>query len=93
MRRQHGKRSVSIRYTEKSAWHGIHKRMRDQGGKQRAGKSSRSQHGQEESLQAHEDSGKCICVNTGDDPADGSEDYTDKGSEQDLQHENRGRGE
>jgi hypothetical protein len=60
--------------------------MRDQRGKQCSGKSDRPQHRQEEGLHTEQDAGKGICMDTGDDPADGTEDNSDKGTEQDLKH-------
>jgi hypothetical protein len=60
--------------------------MRDQGSKQCPGKRDRPQHGQEDGLQTEQDAGKRVRVNPGDDPADGTENNTNKGTKQDLQH-------
>ena len=60
---------VSFRYPEERAWHGIHKGMRDQGGKKCPGKGGRPQYGKEEGLQTEQDAGKRVRMNARNDPA------------------------
>ena len=47
------------------------------------------QNGKECCLQTQQDAGKRICMNTGDNPADGSKDDSNQGTKQDLKHEEK----